>query len=477
MPSQSRMAAAFVSLDPILQTRLLASKAKSFPYDKKLGSRSGHENKHREGRADNAQHVVYRADNYLPEINQVMARQIPGVSPTRTKDPWSKRRQPPTRRNNNQLPRSPMAIAKYFTQKIKETTNVKDAVAILDEMKRKEIPRDAFHFSAVISRCGRFRDWQKALTLVEEMRIDNIIPNEFTYSAAISACEKGRQYEKALELLAQMERDDISPDVITYNALISACHKAGKWEKALELLKEMKHKGMKRDVVTFSAAVSACEKSGNWEKALDLLEIMKEEKVKPNVFTYSAAISACEKGSQWEKALHLLKGMKKLRIEPDIITYRVILAACFKAKQYPIAIKFVKPVCREKIVPDASVKEIDRYNLDGLGLPDSCMLVALTLLKASEFYVNTCSIDQKSLVIKNLVFETGKHLSKSPANSPAMKTLITKFLREVSGPQTANVKDKKNHMLVTSTALKEWAASKKYDRFVNLITGRVRLVQ
>ena len=88
----------------------------------------------------------------------------------------------------------------------------------------------------------------EALALLAEMKTRNIEPNVRTYSAAISACEKAGGADgmsEALALLAEMKTRNIEPNVITYSAVISACEKAGGADgmrKALELLAEMKQK-------------------------------------------------------------------------------------------------------------------------------------------------------------------------------------------------------------------------------------------
>ena len=57
--------------------------------------------------------------------------------------------------------------------------------------------------------------WQQALALLDQMREKDVTPDVITYNAAISAREKGGQWQQALALLDQMLEKGITANVIT----------------------------------------------------------------------------------------------------------------------------------------------------------------------------------------------------------------------------------------------------------------------
>ena len=71
------------------------------------------------------------------------------------------------------------------------------------------------------------RNEARALALMREMRARDLAPNVITYSAAISACEKAARWKSALALLVVMRRTRVLPDEHSFNGAILACGRAG----------------------------------------------------------------------------------------------------------------------------------------------------------------------------------------------------------------------------------------------------------
>ena len=63
---------------------------------------------------------------------------------------------------------------------------------------------DVVSYSAAISTCEKGKQWEGALALLQEMVRKELTPNVVSYSSAISACEKGKLWEGTLALLREM---------------------------------------------------------------------------------------------------------------------------------------------------------------------------------------------------------------------------------------------------------------------------------
>lgn len=212
------------------------------------------------------------------------------------------------------------------------------ALAVWKWMDSVRIPRNVFHYNAMISVCEKMKDFHFAMKLLSQMENERCRKNEVTFSSAISACEKTGQWKRAIELLEQMKREGIPQTAIAYNATISACEKGMNPAKAMEVFETMKRSGVTPTVVTYSALISACEKGQQWKLALEVLHEMKHAGHGANVIAYSAAISALSKGQQWEKALELFREIEQSGGRPSVVTYNATMTALEKGLQWERAL-------------------------------------------------------------------------------------------------------------------------------------------
>ncbi|CAM9939827.1 unnamed protein product [Scytosiphon promiscuus] len=119
---------------------------------------------------------------------------------------------------------------------------------------------DVYCWSSAVDACGRAGKWREAVSLVEEMQTEEvgISPNVITYNAAITACRKGKQCDRAVALLRDMPRRGVSPNVASYSSAIAALGDAGRWQDAVSLFREIPDVGLAPDMMSFTATISAC---------------------------------------------------------------------------------------------------------------------------------------------------------------------------------------------------------------------------
>ena len=221
------------------------------------------------------------------------------------------------------------------------------ALTLLQVVKDKGLPVDAYCYTAAIEACARARMWKKALELLDEMKTCGIQPSEVTYSVTVTALGNGGEWQKALDLLDQMRSENMSVNLITYNAAITCLSKAAKrsaklksgenglWMKVLDLLEQMKQDGLEPDGFSFSAAISCCGAEGRWEEALDLIDVMQNggPRTRPNKIAYTAAIASCGRSGQVDHAANLFRQMKEQGLSADRVAYNALFLAFRIAKR------------------------------------------------------------------------------------------------------------------------------------------------
>lgn len=265
--------------------------------------------------------------------------------------------------------------ATKFLNGLARAQGLHTTLAALGALQACCLEANAFHFGAVVSACGRDKQWPSALellrimevgriardavlcsgtisaccaaggrwqllhTLLRAMAADAVAMDTVAFNAAITACEKGGQWAAALALLCAMSATRIEPDTITHNAVISACEKCGVWSFALSLCASMLHQSIHQDTITYNAVISACENAAKWRVPFSLLDDMGQQRVHSDRISYSATSSACEKAGQWSWPLNMLTVMEEEKIEPEVITYTAIISGAEKAGHWRVSLE------------------------------------------------------------------------------------------------------------------------------------------
>jgi len=262
---------------------------------------------------------------------------------------------------------------------------VSRALALLQEVKDKDLPLDIYLYTAAMDACAKAGLWQRALELLDEILVENksnsIVPNAFTYTVAIAACSNGGQWERALELLSQMGEHNIKANTVTYNTVLSALARGStnKMKKVVKqqmtniyLRNDMEHGsntpstskyGQQQDEDLASSPYPyiqplqetvADDKDQLWRKALDLLDQMKKVGVKADAITYSSAIIACGSAGRWKESLQLVKIMQEggPTTRPNRIAYTNAITACGRSGEYEHALELFKDMKKDGLKPD-----------------------------------------------------------------------------------------------------------------------------
>lgn len=188
---------------------------------------------------------------------------------------------------------------------------------------------------------ARVGNWEGAKAAVQRVEEANLVQlNVFHYTTVISACGKAGQLDEALSVLNTMRGKNVEPNVYTYTALINACSGPQRIDVALRLYAEMRLKGVLPNVKTMTALVATCSRCGRWEKAFQVLKECEEQMVPPNVITYTAAMDGCRRAGVCQPAIDLL--LSKMRephqVRPNEVTYNTLLGACKEAKDHRAAL-------------------------------------------------------------------------------------------------------------------------------------------
>jgi pentatricopeptide repeat protein len=247
---------------------------------------------------------------------------------------------------------------------------VSRALALLQVVKDKEMPLDAYVYTAAMEACAKGGDVINTMELFEEMEVQQgIAPTKVTYSVAITACGNAGQWEKALKFLDMMRSKGLSPNLVTYNGAISAVAKAAKqeagscgsrgdtsaddsssstasssskyWQHIENLLEQMRSDGIEPDGFSYSSAISCCGSEGRWQEALALMEEMRHggPSTRPNRIAYTAAITSCGRSGQVEKAMDLFREMKQDGLSADRVAYNALFSALRVAQRSDVALE------------------------------------------------------------------------------------------------------------------------------------------
>ena len=405
----------------------------------------------------------------------------------------------------------PRKLSINYTKRIRNARGLKAAERVLLDIENDGYLPNGFHYSAIISKCAKQKQSDKALDLLERMIAQGVAPRASVFgaaidthakvgqyesaisllndmedkygveptvkcfSAAISACEKAAKWEEAVKLLRAMAERGVEPNVISYNSVISACGKAAKCGEALKFLDEMEEIGISPNVISYNSAISACEKGRQPDIALSLLAQMKKD-VRPNVRSYSAAISACEKGGAKyiDTALALFHEMKKAGVNPDDVAYSVIIKACFDSKRYSAALKLTKEASglRSKKRPiriiASTVSSQPMWDLHELTEATACMLLADALLAL----VRTSNEVTSPSRYQDIIVVTGKGLNTEDPNGPVLREKAHAFLNDVAVLETTAIEENEGRFLITAASLEDWVASGACEKFKGLFQNR-----
>jgi pentatricopeptide repeat domain-containing protein 1 len=170
---------------------------------------------------------------------------------------------------------------------------------------------NTYHYTAVISGCGRAGKWEQSLGIFSMMRQNKVEANQYTFSALIHSCSEGGKPDYALRAYALMQTSGVPANLHTLTAVVGACAKAGYWEKAISVVTAAEEFLVAPNVMTYTAAMDGCRRAGRWVEAMKLLGVMNRTvDVYPNDITWNTLLNTCGVAHAWAPALHVFAAMK-----------------------------------------------------------------------------------------------------------------------------------------------------------------------
>eukprot|EP00494_Astrolonche_serrata_P033741 UN34010 len=217
--------------------------------------------------------------------------------------------------------------------KCKTTRDWRKAIALVDDMKRDNIPRDIMTYVNAIHVCMKCMKVVEAEKLFNELRASKMKLNACAYSTGLSIIAKGNgTWKDALKLLEeaivhkQANTVYIQPQLMLYP-------KERKSFIAMELLEEMKESQITPNLLTYNALINCHAKYGGIGAALQTVDLIKKDNLKPDITSYNSLLSACSKRGSLDRAKIIFEGMKNEGIHPDVITYNTMMTTAIKAEQ------------------------------------------------------------------------------------------------------------------------------------------------
>lgn len=177
---------------------------------------------------------------------------------------------------------------------------------------------NVYHYTTIISGCGRAMQWEAALSTFSHMQRSGVEANVYTYTTLIDACAVVDKCDLAFRVFAHMRRHAAAPpNVKTMTSLVKACARQGQWERAMAVLDSCDELLIAPNVLTYTSAIDACKRAGKWEEACALLLRMSDaHQVRPNHITYNAAIASCVPANAWIAGLHVFAKMRSEGFAP-----------------------------------------------------------------------------------------------------------------------------------------------------------------
>ncbi|XP_031474273.1 pentatricopeptide repeat-containing protein At4g21065-like [Nymphaea colorata] len=213
--------------------------------------------------------------------------------------------------------------------------SIDDGSKVFDEMPRK----DLISWSTMMAAYARLGRVREALALLEDMKRKEITPNEYTMVPLLRACAQacaltlGEHLHAYIGRSPQIRRDTHLGNVLVY--MYAAC---GALDKAVNVFNEIEQK----DVLSWSTMIGGFAVHGHGEEALSLFAQMKFAGVKPNDATLVSVLQACSHAglvSEGRKHFDLMKS--EYGVSPKLEHYGCMVDMLGRAGLLPEAHEFI----------------------------------------------------------------------------------------------------------------------------------------
>lgn len=226
-------------------------------------------------------------------------------------------------------------------------------VQLLGELQKQAVRRDRICSTTAIKACSgedETATWSQGLVLFHELQGADVV----AYSAVMSVCGRARQWQRSLTLLGEL-KPGLRADSTTFSTAISACKE--QWQHAVHLLSDYLSSGMRLDLVTLNAAVSALATGAQWQRAIAFQVRLDDLRMQKDIATCNASLSACERSCRWEVALALTV---QAGLQLSIMSYNLLASACAKAQEWIVALDLLADLEGNAITDGVAINALSR---------------------------------------------------------------------------------------------------------------------
>lgn len=240
-----------------------------------------------------------------------------------------------------------------------EKGRVRDALALLGDMNRRNAPPSDITYAALIAACFRHGAVQEAVQVYEaiaspELRTvgvvnafvsglclagdeeglrlaadvvdgllekgDGVKPNAEAFNTLLDGFMRAGVFERAEYFLKEMEMQGCKPTIVSFTIMMKGYADARMFPKAKRMFREISRRGIEPDRVALSAFVNTCARSGDTPSALRVLEYMERKggALSPGAYSYTPLIVSYLRESDVDKAWGMYKRMRKNRVPLNV---------------------------------------------------------------------------------------------------------------------------------------------------------------
>mmetsp|Transcript_17588 Transcript_17588/g.33154 ORF Transcript_17588/g.33154 Transcript_17588/m.33154 type:complete len:716 (-) Transcript_17588:90-2237(-) len=152
--------------------------------------------------------------------------------------------------------------------------DVDKSLEILQEMQKDgKFAPDEVMFNSLLDGCARHHRLEDALRLLDEMRKVNVPPSNYTLSIVVKLLSRARRLGQAFDMVDSVSTEfGFKPNVQVWTCLIQACFFNRQIPKALTVYDDMvREERCLPDEKLFSALVKGCLQAGSVDKAVEFV--------------------------------------------------------------------------------------------------------------------------------------------------------------------------------------------------------------
>ncbi|KAF7028266.1 hypothetical protein CFC21_040216 [Triticum aestivum] len=180
--------------------------------------------------------------------------------------------------------------------------------------------RDLVAWGVMLDSYCQTRDYREALLLLNKLKRSRIVPDQVILATVLSACGHTRHLRSGKVIHSYILVSDIFIDARLSSALLNMYATCADMEMAKKLYSGMQRK----DLISSTVMVCGYAKNGKIDIARSIFNCMVEK----DVVSWSAMISGYAENNQPSEALILFKDMQECGVCPDEITLLSVISAC-----------------------------------------------------------------------------------------------------------------------------------------------------